>query len=115
MSRLVLVVSLSVCLWVSLLVTSCSNLIKTLRRPRQWSLSLKQSQQMAYVPDSSEEFTAEYDDDDDQTDDYVLEVEDLEALKLLLGDAFVRNVASNFLNACYELPDALPAAAPRDL
>ena len=114
MYRLALVVSLSVCLWVSLLVTSCSNLIKTFRRPRQWSLSLKQSQQMAYVPDSSEEFTAEYD-DDDQMDDYVLEIEDLEALKLLLGDAFVRNVVSTFLNACYELPDALPAAAPRDL
>jgi len=113
MYRLALVASLSVCLWVSLLATSCSRLIKTLRRPRIWSLSLKQSSQMAYIPDSSEEFTAEY--DDDQMDDYVLEVEDLEALKLLLGDAFVRNVVSTFLNACYELPDALPAAAPRDL
>ena len=114
MYRLVLLASLSVCLWVSLLVTSCSRLLKTFRRPRQWSLSLKQSQQMAYVPDSSEEFTAEYD-DGDYLDAYVLTLDDLEALKYLLGDAFVRNVVSTFLNACYDLPDALPAAAPRDL
>ena len=112
MYRLALVASLSVCLWVSLLATSCSRLIKTLRRPRIWSLSLKQSSQMAYIPDSSEEFTDEYDDD---YDTYVLTLDDMEALKFLLGDSFVRNVVSTFLDACYELPDALPAAATRDL
>ena len=108
MSRPVLVASLSVCLWVSSLVTSFSQLIKNLRRPRQWSLSLKQSSQMADIPSSS-------DDDDDYLDAYVLTLEDIEALKFLLGDSFVRNVVSTFLDACYELPDALPAAAPRDL
>jgi len=63
---------------------------------------------MADLPTSS-------DDDDDYLDAYVLTLDDIEALKFLLGNAFVRNVVSSFLNACYELPDALPAAAPRDL
>jgi hypothetical protein len=54
-------------------------------------------------------------DDDDYLDSYVLTLDDIEALKFLLGDSFVRNVVSTFLDACYELPDALPAAATPDL
>ena len=109
MSQLALVASLSVCLLVSSLITSCSQVIKTFNRPRRLSLSLKQSSQMADLPTSFD------DDDDDVIDGYNLTLEDIEALKFLLGDAFVRNVVSTFLNACYELPDALPTAAPRDL
>ena len=83
-------------------------MIKAIRRPRQWSLSLKQSSQMADLPTSSDDY-------DDYLDAYVLTLDDIEALKFLLGNSFVRNVVSTFLDACYELPDALPAAAPRDL